>query len=257
MRDATWLYAVAADPDLPAGLSGVAGEPVRPLSCGDLTAVVGTVDLAEFGEEPLRRALHEPQRVELLARAHHEVVQAVTGRSAAVPFRLATIYLGDDRVREFVAGNRAVLGAVLRRVAGHAEWGVKAYVDPAEPAVAAGAPGRRERSGTAYLMRRREQLTRRETEWARAVARGDEIHAALSEVATGSVRHPVPVEQQSPGPGRLVLHAAYLIRSAVADRFAESVRALTATGARLQVTGPWAAYSFTGLTPEQDGPTTT
>jgi hypothetical protein len=191
--------------------------------------------------------LNDPARVEQVARAHHEVVEAVARRIAAVPFRLATIYLGDERVRAFLAGERARLGALLRRVAGHAEWGVKAYVQPLDAPVAPAGPARGGKPGTAYLMRRREQLTRREAAWARAVARGDEVHRTLSGVAAEAVRHPVPAEDGPDEPGRLVLDAAYLIRSEASARFAGTVRELSVPGTRLHVTGPWAAYSFTAL----------
>ena len=248
MVDGTWLYAVAgpALPQLPVHLRGVAGEPVRPLRCAQLTAVVGSVDLAEFGEEPLRRSFNDLRWVEHVARGHHEVVEAVAVLCPAIPFRLATIHLDDDRVCAFVAGHQEALGAALHRVAAHAEWGVKAYVGPARvPLADAGGPPAADRPGLAYLMRRRQQLHRREAAWAEGVAHADAVHAALAGPSTAAIRHPVRGDEQSDGAERLVLNAAYLVGHANSARFTDAVRALSVMdGIRLHVTGPWAPYSF-------------
>lgn len=261
MTKGTWLYAVIGDapmsgttgpsqlsargaPCLLTGLCGVSGERVRSIPCDGLAAVVGTVDLDDYGEEPLRRSFTDPDFVARIARTHHEVIAAVADAGPAVPFRLATIYLGDDRVKTFVASRRDALDATLDRVAGRAEWGVKAYLPAAEDPAAVSEAGAVEAPGRAYLLRRRQQLGRHEAAWARAVACGDEIHAALSAVAAAAQRNPVPADQR-PGGELLVLTAAYLVGTAAADGFLDRLQTLSTAGAaRLEVTGPWPAYSF-------------
>lgn len=245
----TWMYAVAPamPPDL-AGLRGVAGEAVRGLACGALTAVVGTVDLDRFGEAALHRALTVPAQVEHLARAHHGVVDAVARVAPTVPFRLATVFLGDDRVRAFVAGRRNELDAALRRTTGRAEWGVKAFLAASAPAADAAAKpgeaaGRDARAGTTYLLRRREQLTRRDRVRAAALAQAEHAYVTLCALAADAVHHPITTSDQ-----HMLLNAAFLIDHGSAAAFAGTVRALSrATDVRLELTGPWAPYSFVRL----------
>lgn len=246
MSDGTWIYAVTSLRRGLGELSGVAGEPVRLLDCAGLSAVVGTVDLAEFGEEPLNHALADPDRVRQLAVAHHEVVRTVAGLGAVVPFRLATVCHGDGRTRTYVDGRRDELAAVLTRIDGHDEWGVRAFLPDPPLSESEAAPEGKESAGAAYLLRRRAQLALREDRWARLVRRGEEIHAALSAVAADSTRFPLrgagPADQDQP-----VLHGSYLIERGDEERFAAAVRAMSTLGARLEVTGPWAPYSFAGI----------
>src|SRR5438309_10678380 len=103
-----WLYAVTRGPEpaVPPGTTGVGGAPVRTLAEAGLVAVVGSVGLDEFGEEPLRRNLEDLDWLAATARAHDTVVDAVARSGPAVPARLATVYTDDGRVREVLAGRR-------------------------------------------------------------------------------------------------------------------------------------------------------
>ena len=247
---ATYVYAIGRDLD-PAplrGLRGVAGEPVRVVEHAGLRAVVGSVGLEDFGEEPLRRALEDPRRLEALLRAHHRVVQAAAGAGAALPLRLATVYRGDGRVRELLEERRASFEAALSLVAGRAEWGVKVCVDPAAlaagPAPAAAAAG----PGTAYLQRRRAEEQSRQVAWDRAMALAERVHAALARVAAASRRHPPQDPRLSGHTGWMVLNGAYLVDDGRQEALARVVAGFhdPDRGVRLELTGPWAPYSFTG-----------
>ena len=246
---ASWLYAVTGHSvDRLPVLHGVAGEVVWPLRCGSLSAIVGTVGLAEFGAEPLQRACSDPVWLERTARSHHRIVADIASRAPAVPFRFATLYLGDDRVRAFVGQRRGALQDLLRQVAGRAEWGVKAYWQQSEAAASSPAPAAR--SGTAYLMQRRRQLTSRADAWSESVAHAEKIHQALARLAVAAVRHPISEEAARSEFGYVVLNASYLVDDARQEQFAGTARALArAGGSRAELTGPWAAYSFTSLAP--------
>src|SRR4051794_36070272 len=56
---AVWVYAVRGGEAPAPEASGVSGEPVRCVRAAGLTAVVGTVPLAEFGAEALQRNLND------------------------------------------------------------------------------------------------------------------------------------------------------------------------------------------------------
>lgn len=244
----TWIYAVARELDagLLAGLTGVGGEPVRAVGDG-LTAVVGTVPLAVFGEEALRRNLEDLDWVARVARAHDAVVATVAGAVPAVPFRLATVYFDDERVADLLRGDPNGFGETLDRVAGRSEWGVKALLDverlrEPEPAAAPTTSG----AGVAYLRRRRAQRSERERIDQLAHQHVDELHATLAAYAVDARRHrphaPALAEPNLP----MILNGAYLVDDTAADTFARAVSAEDRRheGVELRLTGPWPAYSF-------------
>ncbi|TKG70480.1 GvpL/GvpF family gas vesicle protein [Prauserella endophytica] len=255
-----WLYAIARELDTDAltGLRGVAGAPVHVVEDAGLVAVVSAVDLAEFGAEPLKRNLEDLDWLAATARAHDAVVTTVGGAApAAVPLRLATVCLGDDRVRELLIRRRPDLESALALLTGRTEWGVKAYADPdalaaadapAEPG-GQGGQGSKGGAGTAYLLRRKAQLSAREKAERNASAHADRLHRELAALATAARRHPPQDPKLSGRKGWNVLNGAYLVDDAKADELAAAVERLggEVEGVRLELTGPWPAYSFAGV----------
>ncbi|UGQ41460.1 GvpL/GvpF family gas vesicle protein [Rhodococcus aetherivorans] len=257
MTDGTgvWLYAVTddglAEEDL-GGLTGVAGEAVRAVTAGGHSAVVGSVPLEVFGEEPLRHNLEDLQWLEATARAHDAVVSALVRRGAVIPLRLATVYLDDARVRDLLDERRADFESALALVTGRTEWGVKAYGDRraladavAEAQIAGSAKG----SGTAYLLRRRAQLSAQESVERDAAARADEIHSRLVRQAAAGRRQAATDPALSGRRDWMVLNGTYLVDDDRADEFAATVEELgkEIPGIRLELTGPWPPYSFAGV----------
>ncbi|MBF6297186.1 GvpL/GvpF family gas vesicle protein [Nocardia amamiensis] len=252
-----WLYAVTTAGNLAeelGGITGVAGEPVRAVLSDGLAAVIGTVPLEVFGEQPLRRNLEDLDWLEATARAHDAVVSAVVRRGPAVPLRLATVFLDEDRVREMLDDRRADFDAALTLVSGRTEWGVKAYGDRAAlvSAVADAASrdaGGGKGSGAAYLARRRAQLAAQETVERDAALRADEIHARLVRHAAAGRRQAVTDPALSGRREWMVLNGTYLVDDERADDFAAMVDELGKefAGIRLELTGPWPPYSFAGV----------
>ncbi len=246
-----WLYAVVhgLDQDRLGGVRGVGDEPVRTVAEGDLVAVVGTVDLREFGEEPLRQHLEDLAWLETVARTHHRVIDTVAAAGPTVPIQLATVYRDDARIGALLAERRADFTDALRRVAGHTEWGVKAFGDPdafsaapesADTAAATGGPG------TAYLQRRRAQRSARENALQRASALAEEIHRTLGDLATAARSHPARDTRLAGEQAWMVLNASYLVDDARTDEFNAAVERLASEhpDLRLAVSGPWPPYSF-------------
>lgn len=247
-----WLHAVTRGADACPldGLTGVGGCTVRTVEAGGLVAMVGSVDLAQFGEEPLRRNLEDPAWLETVARAHHSVVVAAVGRSGpVVPARLATVYHDDAGVRAMLEQRRADFEAVLDRVDGRTEWGVKMYAEPA--AVPASEPAGRSspgtaRPGTAYLRRRRAQLSAEDQRWQLAGESAEEVHAALADYAEAARRHPPQDRRLSGRMEPMVLNGTYLVDTRRSGRFEEAVtvQADRHPLLHLELTGPWPPYSF-------------
>lgn len=242
---AIWAYAVAAQlsPGRLAGLTGVAGQPVRMVTGAGLAAAVSTVGLAEFGEQPLRRHLEDLAWLEATARAHHQVIDALP--APVIPLRLATIYRDDGKVAGLLAERQADFGAALDQLTARAEWGVKLLrAATATASAAAEPPGAS--PGTSYLRRRRQQLSAQDQARQADAALAREVHAVLRGMAAAAQLRPAQAAEltgeDSPA---MLLNATYLVDDAAAARFAAAARELGRQhGARVELTGPWPPYSF-------------
>ena len=249
-----WMYGVAGD-DLGAfadGAAGVGGAPPRTITAAGLTAIVGDVGDREFGEVALRRNLEDLDWLAGTARAHHAVLEAAAGRGPVVPMRLATVFASDAGVTGTLQERADDLRGALSLVRARSEWGVKAYaVKPADPA--GESEGLATGPGTAYLQRRRAQLTASRDARSEALASARAVYAELGRFAVSSRLYPPHAPglagQQTP----MVLNAAYLVADERAGEFRAAVADLTGGHrfVQLALTGPWPAYSFAG---ESDGP---
>ena len=270
-----WAYAIAEDGHLSgrggqldldlSWLTGVGETRVRTAASCGLTALVSDVSLAEFGEAGLRENLENLDWLDEVAREHHHVIDAVARLFPVVPLRLATVYRGDAALCAALAEHHEHLLAVLRRVGGRVEWGVKAYPaqpgpDKAGPDPAGGNPADRDPgpaggAGLAYLKRRRAQLTAASQAKASAVNAAQAVHADLTARAAGARLHPPQSAQLSGVRQPMLLNAAYLLSPGDAVTFTAAVAGQAAAHRelRIEVTGPWPPYSFADDVDDDDG----
>ncbi|MGW5638302.1 GvpL/GvpF family gas vesicle protein [Streptomyces sp. NPDC003832] len=270
----SYAYAVVrAEEGLAAALDdvvGVSGAPVRLVTPGDspdsLAAAVSSVPAEDFQESALRRRLEDLDWLESVARAHHTVIESLTPHTTVLPLRLATVYLDDGRVAAMLRQQADELSDALRRLAGHLEWGVKIYVEPqpddAPGGGAAGAGGGAAAGdaadglspGRAYLRARRAQRHSREELHRAALRAAERVEAIGAVMAAGHARHRVQQGQLAVGSGENVVNDAYLLSNESASEFRtrvlEAVQDLP--GVRIDVTGPWAPYSFAARDPAAD-----
>jgi hypothetical protein len=283
----TYLYAVTMDLDVPrlGALKGVADLPVRTITQAELVAYVSEVALDQFGEEPLRRSMEDLDWLGETARSHHRVVEAVAEHTPTAPIRLVTVYSGDDQVRRLLDQRHDDFVQVLSQIAGRVEWGVKAYVRPHEDRPARGPGGRATTrgpagpaaagtgtngagtggpaaagagtggaaaagAGTAYLKRRQAGLRSREDTWREASEQAQRIHDTLSSLAVASHLHRPQDPQLSGRSDWMILNGAYLVDEPRGAEFARALDGLRGQGVDLQLTGPWAPYSFAELDAE-------
>jgi hypothetical protein len=247
-----YLYAIGdaalADSGELVGTPGVDGAPVRVVVDGQLAALVASVDRNRFGEDAIRAGLEDLEWLEQLARTHHRVVDRTARNHPIAPVRMATVYLDDAGVRRLLAEHHAELVATVDRVRGRSEWGVKGYAVPDREASDAEAPtSASDAPGTSYLMRRRAERDRAARSHQRLAQEADRLHDEFTALAVDSRVYP-PQDPRLTGRSEpMILNAAYLVDDAGATRLAEKVNAAADTGLRLELTGPWAPYSFTAL----------
>jgi hypothetical protein len=231
---------------------GLAGARLEVVQHRDLSAVVSTVDLGEYGEEALRRNLERLDWLEETARRHEQVVRAVAAAGPVAPLRLATICLDDDAVRARLDEWYLALDQALDRVEGRSEWSVKAIASTESAgtpdAVADPAPAGRG-SGAAYLQRKKQQSEQRAAGEERALAAAEGIHAGLSAVAVASRRLRPQDPRLSGHQGSMILNGAYLVEVGREEAFQATVEELQAAHPDLvlDVGGPWPPYSFATL----------
>ncbi|MGW2747299.1 GvpL/GvpF family gas vesicle protein [Streptomyces sp. NPDC001450] len=252
MTGLRYVYAVSHPLDAPlqVQLTGIGGAPPGLLHHHGLVAVVSTVPESDFCEEALRAHLEDLDWLAATARAHQGVIDALTTVTTPLPLRLATVFRDDSAVRTMIEAREDDFRRLLDRLEGRVEWGVKVYVEsepqePAEPAVPAAT---RPASGRDYLRRRRERTHAHEEQWRSAETFARTLHERLCRHAEDSRLHPPQNSGLSGVAGRNVLNAAYLVRRADSEEFVELVDRTKdeVPGMRVELTGPWAAYSFSG-----------
>ncbi|MEE1805076.1 GvpL/GvpF family gas vesicle protein [Streptomyces sp. BE133] len=260
----TYAYAVARDADgsleeALSGLPGVAEAPVhlvRVEHSDDVVVAVSPVPERDFQEAALRTHLEDLDWLESVARAHHRVIEALAARTAVLPLRLATVYLDDERVRLMLRARYEAFAGRLSDLAAQVEWGVKIYVEaaaesesPAAPPTDAGLTDAGLSPGRAYLSQRRAQRHAREDAYRGAEQAAERVEAAAHAYAVDRVQHRPQQGELARGPGENVINDAYLVPLQHAEDFrADAMQAAEGLpGVRVEVTGPWAPYSFATL----------
>ena len=272
--DLRYVYAVCRPMNAPlaADLTGVGGAPPRQLAHEGLIALVGPVPEQDFAEEALRAHLEDLEWLSETARAHQRVIGALTSVTCPLPLRLGTVFRDDSGVRAMLQDGADRFWRILERIDGCVEWGVKVHMDSADSSdnrssdnrssddqpsdnrssdkqTSATADPQKPLSGRDYLRRRREQRNAQDEGWKRAEAFAQRLHEELARHADDSRLHAPQNASLSNTPGRNILNAAYLVPRAHSEEFVELVdrtKDEDAVGLTVELTGPWAAYSFTG-----------
>jgi hypothetical protein len=231
--------------------AGIAGEhegaAVRE---GSVAAVVSRVALEEFGEERLREHLADMGWVEMVARAHEEVLEQTRAQATVIPMRMCTVYRTEDRVREMLRRESVALTEALANLDGKTEMGVKVFADRQRAEAALEPEPEREHcgEGTAYMARRRRERDRVEAVDQRLEELAAEIHERLGARAADGLSAPPQRPEASGHAGEMILNGVYLVEDDALDQFKREVAALQdehgAAGVELVLTGPWPAYNF-------------
>ncbi|OXY86025.1 GvpL/GvpF family gas vesicle protein [Streptomyces diastatochromogenes] len=254
----TYAYAVLRDIEGLAaaldGVAGVVGAPVRLVRASpgnELAAAVSSVPAQDFQESALRRHLEDLDWLEAVARAHHTVIEALAAHTTVLPLRLATVYLDDRRVETMLGADAQQFSQAMRRLAGHLEWGVKIYVDRQPDVRVTGEAGAAATTeglspGRAYLRARRVQRHSRDESYRAARQAAEHVEAIGRDMAAGHARHQLQQGELATGAGENVVNDAYLLAHETAAEFRTRVldAARGLPGVRIDVTGPWAPYSF-------------
>jgi Gas vesicle synthesis protein GvpL/GvpF len=246
---ATYLYCVVHAPVAPTaaraprGLPGAARIDVTPIA-RSLWLVTAAVPLEMYGPGVLERSLRDVDWVTTAAVAHEEVVEYFARRtgSTVIPMKLFTMFSSVERAVDDMRPRQQQLSAVVRRIAGCEEWGVRITHTPAvvgrDRATAAAA------SGTEFLAARKAARDAARRSVGTAAAAAEEAYRTLSAIARDARRRDdVPTGATSPP----VLDAAFLVPLTQRSRFKSAVKKLADGadhGTQVVLTGPWPSYNF-------------
>ena len=247
---AVYVYAVGdavlAEAADRSSIRGVDGSQVRVVVEGGLAALVGSVDRERFSEESLSHRLKDVRWLAETARAHDTVITTVARTHAVVPLRMATVYVDDDNVRMLLRENTPGFTDALDEVRGCTEWGVKAFAIP-DPVQGQPPASTETKPGTSYLMRRRSARDRAATVRQEAMDAAEAVHRTIAGLAFASHRYQPQDPRLAGHDDDMVLNAAYLVDEPGAKTLRQTVDRVNIPRLRLELTGPWAPYSFARL----------
>jgi Gas vesicle synthesis protein GvpL/GvpF len=214
--DAIYVYAIARGGGCKLdGLRGLADAPVERIPVGDLEALVSRCERAavEATEEALVR--------------HDAVCSALMAEGTVAPARFGSAFADEEGVRREIEARREELRAILERLVGRVELGVRVL-----RATSSGKEAQRSGSGSAYL---RARLAERQE----ALAAAAEVEERLGRLAAAHRSRVLETPE-------LLLSASYLVERDAVEAFRGAVEQLDRARPDLDLmcTGPWPPYSF-------------
>jgi hypothetical protein len=254
--NATYVYCLiesARQPSMlrtPRGLPSAASPSVLEIR-PRLWAVVADVPLAEYGSGRLEERLRDINWVADIAVAHEAVVErfASAKGAAVVPMKLFTMFSSRDRAVTELAARRSAIDAVLKRIRGCREWGIR--VTQAVPARVGRSRDVAPATGTAFLTAKKRARDDARDRQRRAAEAAERTFDSLARLARDAHRRDAPADATTPP----LVDAAFLVSEGHQTRFKAAVkraaRLCRAADAALVLTGPWPAYNFVHSLPER------
>jgi hypothetical protein len=255
---ATYIYCLverAARPVMsrvPPGLPGATRPELLEIS-RNLRAVVADVPLDLYGQDRLDEQLRDLSWVANIAVAHESVVEHFSrGKgSTVVPMKLFSIFSSRERALADFRSRRRDLHAIVRRIRGCDEWGVRIMRTPGMVGARRASPVVRS-GGTAFLAAKKQTRDDARQAALKGGQVAEETFQALSRKAKFTHRRDMGAAAASPP----LLDAAFLVTVKAKGRFRAAVRQLarecSKAGATLTLTGPWPAYNFVQSSGERE-----
>lgn len=215
-----YLYALVDGEPCGSLGDGIAGEPLRLLPRGGVSAVAGALP-----------ARPNPDR-ETLERQDAVVRRLAERFGAILPARFGEAFADETALAGRLDPREREIAAALALVRGCVQMTLRVFGEPEpapEPDTAAGGPG------TRHLAARR-----RQREWAHSLPEIDPLRAALRPLLRAE-----RIERHG-APGPLVGTAYHLIPRAQAGAYLEALESARGRigGRRVAATGPWPPYAF-------------
>ncbi len=232
-------------PDLPE-----AGPPLAVPVSPRLFLIVSGVPLDVYGPGALESRLRDLDWVASVAIAHERLVEHLARRRSqtVIPMKLFTMFSSIHSAAADVRRRRAGLGAIVRRIAGCDEWGVRVTRAAEGRSAAAITTDRAKDSGTAFLRARKAARDTVRAKRAESRAAADAAFITLRRLSRDACRRDLEREAGANPP---ILDAAFLVprerRAAFKSEVRRQATRCAEAGAPLVLTGPWPAYNFVSV----------
>jgi hypothetical protein len=254
-----WLYLYgvvrrsAIDLSRVAGVEG--GCDVSLVCEGELACAASPVSHADYGREAVDAPAEQLNWLAPRAIRHQEVVHCLRETGAVVPLRFGTLCPTAEEVRQMLRERHRPLLQLLAFLQEREEWGVKVFANPdlagqateqlggATDELPPASPGK------AYFLNKKKRKLAHERTILRIAELDREIWERLLPCAVEARKH--RCQDASSGASQLaVLNAALLLDRDQQAALAQVAGRLEAEygryGVTVELSGPWAAYSFCG-----------
>lgn len=229
------------------------------ISGNALAALASAVPRATYSEESLAEQLTDATWTAIRAMRHETVVEYVAKRAPVIPLRFGTIYLERAGVEQMLNQKSDELESIIEQLRGCEEWGVNVYCDRAVllSSITSVSPVLRDLvqraeqapPGQSYLMQKKIEALKVDEARVAVNRIVDEIEARLKD-HTDDARRLRILKVETTEHGELKAKFAFLVKRAGFDEFRDAAERLAQehqpAGVRLELTGPWPVYNFTG-----------
>ncbi len=231
-------------------------HPVYTHDFNDITAVLSRVMPEEFTGKAVQEQMRDVAWITSRACRHQAVVEQITRQADVFPAPFGTIFSNDCVLAELIHRHHKQIRDFLERVAGHAEWSLKCFLNHGKAAaalaesalaaearhLAALAPGARyfeekkiQRAAGKQLNHWLDTIVSALKQQLAAIAGRHRWRDLLSRQATG-------IEMD------MVINGAFLVAHDNLDNFRQKAEELNQIhapeGLVFELSGPWPPYSF-------------
>ncbi len=231
------------------------------VAAGGFDAVVSEAPTALFEGEDADKRLQDVAWLTPRAQRHERLVDATRARAVVMPVGFGSMFSSVATLDAALRRDAAEIEAFFEETGEADEWSIKVWADRAG-ALAWGRERLTERnagahtgSGAAYLLARKQRDEAADLVEEHALELCDELVDSLEDVALDAVERR-PMDPEPEGERWLLAHVALLVHPDDAPAFDSRLDALAtpfeAAGMTLELSGPWAPYSFCPRLGESD-----
>jgi Gas vesicle synthesis protein GvpL/GvpF len=239
-----YLYGLSDKVADVSGATGIFGNALRWFTLAGFCMIVEDVTHEQLEHKLGQGGSGTTGTVQDAALAHHETLMQLVQTIDMVPFRFGTAVSDQPQLEAFIAANAESLRQALAVIDGHLEWGIKLLRE--KPA--AETPGAADAGNYLRAMHSRRQSGRDDDTRATHVAQTviDTVQQQASVV--------LPFQSRTAETTAIrLINVTCLVKRGGDRHLLAALEAACAgaenIGIRLELSGPWPAYSFAGFAP--------
>ena len=264
MKELLYLYCVTKDKPSSCNFEDL-GIKIHPVYFRGTYALASSVSADDFSEDNLEKHLADMGWVEKHIRLHEKVIEEIMRGQAVLPFKFGTVFENETNVEKLLKTNNLEFKAVLARLEGKEEWGLKIYCDSEyfKDVICKEDERIKEKDkeivsankGKAYFLKKKMQEFIKEIVNEKISEYTKDCFERLKITAVDTRINKILPKEVTEKKEDMVLNAAFLINNKRIKEF-ENVLGYLKTkyadkGPIFDCTGPWPSYNFCGSSKEK------